>query len=149
MAKERTLVLIKPDIIQRGMAGRLISRLEDRGLQIVAARLLRMNEATAARLYEPHIGKAFYPPLVEFMTAGPILALCMEGHGAIDLVRTTMGATDPARAAPGTIRGDWGQRVDRNCVHGSDSLESAAREISIFFEPHEVLDYPAAFTQWM
>lgn len=148
MAIERTLVLIKPDTVQRGLAGRLITRLEEKGFQLAAVKLLRMDDARAARLYEPHLGKPFYPPLVKYMTSGPIVALCVQGHGAIDQVRTLMGATDPSKAAPGSIRGDWAQRLDYNCVHGSDSLESAQRELPIFFEPHELIDYEANFTKW-
>ncbi len=148
MATERTLVLIKPDTVQRGLAGQLIARLEAKGFQLAGAKLLQMDAQRAERLYEPHVGKPFYPPLVEYMTSGPIVALCVQGHGAVDQVRTLMGATDPSKAAPGTIRGDWGQRVDRNCVHGSDSAESAAREIPIFFATSELLEYSAAFTAW-
>lgn len=152
MAKQKTLVLIKPDVIQRGLAGQLIARLEAKGLQLLGARLLRMQPEQAGRLYEPHFGKPFYEPLVKYMTSGPILALCVSGHGAIDQVRTLMGATDPANAAPGTIRGDWGQRLDYNCVHGSDSPESAAREIPIFFAEGDLAHYDredASFTTWV
>ncbi len=149
MALEKTLVLIKPDSIQRGLAGRLIARFEDKGLRLVGTRLLHMDAARAARLYEPHVGKPFYDGLVKYMTSGPIMALCVEGYDAIGQVRTLMGATDPSKAAPGTIRGDWGQRLDNNCVHGSDSLESAARELPIFFEAHELCDYEANFTRWV
>ena len=149
MAKERTLVLIKPDSVQRGLAGRIIARFEERGFQLAGARHLQMDADLAARLYEPHVGKGFYPPLVEYMTCGPIVALCVEGYGVIDAVRKMMGATDAAKAEPGTIRGDFGQRIDRNCVHGSDSLESAMREIPIFFSEKDLVDYTATFTQWV
>ena len=148
MEKQRTLVLIKPDSMQRGLAGRIIARFEERGYQLAGARLLRMDKTLAANLYEPHVGKDFYTPLVEYMTSGPIIALCVEGYGVIDGVRKMMGATVPANAEPGTIRGDFAQRVDRNCVHGSDSPESAAREIPIFFAEKDLVDYSATFTQW-
>ena len=148
MDKQRTLVLIKPDSVQRGLAGRIIARFEERGYQLAAARLIRMDGDLAARLYEPHVGKGFYPPLVEYMTSGPILALCVEGYGVIDGVRKMMGATDPSKAEPGTVRGDFAQRVDRNCVHGSDSPESAERELPIFFAAKDLIDYSATFTQW-
>lgn len=149
MSKQRTLILVKPDSLQRGLAGQLIARLEAKGMQLIGTKLLRMDAARAGRLYEPHVGKPFYDPLVEYMTSGPIIALCVEGYAAIDQVRTLMGATDPVKAAPGTIRGDWGQRVDRNCVHGSDSPESAAREIPIFFDDKELVSYEANFAQWV
>lgn len=149
MAKQRTLILIKPDTVQRGLAGQLISRLEAKGMALIGARLLKMDAARAGRLYEPHLGKPFYDGLVKYMTSGPIIALCVEGHNAIEQVRTLMGATDPSKAAPGTIRGDWGQRVDNNCVHGSDSPESAARELPIFFEAHEMVEYEPSFTTWV
>jgi nucleoside-diphosphate kinase len=148
MAIERTLVLVKPDTVQRGLAGRLITRLEEKGFQLAAAKLLLMDEKRAERLYEPHVGKPFYPPLVKYMTSGPIIALCVQGHDAISQVRTLMGATNPSQAAPGSIRGDWAQRLDFNCVHGSDSAESAQRELPIFFESGEIIDYTANFTEW-
>lgn len=149
MSKQRTLILVKPDTVQRGLAGQLISRLEAKGMQLVGVKLFKMDAARAGRLYEPHVGKPFYDGLVKYMTSGPIVALCVEGHNAIDQVRTLMGATDPSKAAPGTIRGDWGQRVDNNCVHGSDSPESAARELPIFFDDHELVTYEANFTAWV
>lgn len=146
---ERTLVLLKPDAIQRGLIGKIISRFEDRGFKIAGMKLLWMNEETAEKLYEPHIGKAFYPPLVQYMTSGPIIAMVVEGFSVVDEVRTMMGATDPKIASPGSIRGDFGQRVDRNCVHGSDSLESAGREIPIFFSGEEIVSYEHLHGKWM
>ena len=148
MAIERTLVLIKPDIVQRGLIGRLITRFEEKGFQLAGCRLIQLDAARAGRLYEPHVGKPFYDGLVQYMSSGPIVALCVQGHDAIDQVRTLMGATNPSKAAPGTIRGDWGQRMDFNCVHGSDSPESAQREIPIFFGDGELVEYEANFTKW-
>ncbi|MBM3460658.1 MAG: nucleoside-diphosphate kinase [Armatimonadetes bacterium] len=149
MATEKTLVLIKPDSVQRGLAGRIISRFEEKGFQLCGVKLIHMDSSRAARLYEPHLGKPFYDPLVKYMTSGPIVALCLSGHNAIEQVRTLMGATNPSQAAPGSIRGDFAQRVDYNCVHGSDSAESAQRELPIFFEPGEIVDYEANYTKWV
>lgn len=149
MSKQRTLILIKPDSVQRGLAGQIIGRLEAKGLQLAGLKLLHMDAARAAKLYEPHVGKPFYDGLVGYMTSGPIVALCVEGYNAIEQVRTLMGATNPSQAAPGTIRGDFGQRVDNNCVHGSDSPESAARELPIFFGEGEIVSYEANFTKWL
>ena len=146
---QRTLVLAKPDAVARGLVGQIVGRFETRGLQLVGLKLLKMDGARAERLYEPHVGKGFYGPLVEYMTSGPIAAMVLEGVNAIDVVRTMMGATNPAQASPGTIRGDFAQRVDRNVVHGSDSPENAAREIPIFFDASELPDYVAHHTAWL
>jgi nucleoside-diphosphate kinase len=149
MSRQKTLVLIKPDSVQRGLAGQIIGRFEAKGMQLAGLKLLHMDASRAARLYEPHVGKPFYEGLVKYMTSGPIVALCIEGHNAIEQVRTLMGATNPSQAAPGTIRGDFAQRVDNNCVHGSDSAESAARELPIFFDEGEIASYEAHFTKWL
>ena len=134
MAAERTLVLIKPDAVRRGLAGEILRRFELRGLEIREARLLRVDRALAEEHYAEHAEKQFYGELVEFITSGPTLALVLEGEGAIATVRTTMGATNPADAGPGTIRGDLTLSMPDNLVHGSDSPESAAREISLWFD---------------
>jgi len=136
---ERSLVLIKPDAMQRGLAGIIISRLERRGLKIVAMKMLQMDKALARRHYAVHQGKAFFNDLVDFITSGPIIAAVFEGEKAIDAVRQTMGATDPVKASPGSIRGDFGLDIQQNLVHGSDSAENAGKEISIFFSPEEIL----------
>jgi nucleoside-diphosphate kinase len=149
MAVERTLVLIKPDAVGRGLIGRIIARFEERGFQIAGMKLMRMDEALAARHYEAHVDKPFYPPLVKFMTSGPLVALAVQGDNAVASVRKMMGATNPAAAEPGTIRGDFCQRVDYNCVHGSDSPEAAVREVGIFFDGKELIDYEANFTRWI
>jgi len=146
---QRTLVLCKPDAVSRGLVGRILTRFESRGLQLLGLKLLQMDEARAERLYEPHVGKGFYAPLIKYMTSGPIVALVLEGYNAIDLVRTMMGATNPAQASPGTIRGDFAQRMDRNVVHGSDSLDNAAREIAIFFDESELPAGEAHHTLWL
>ena len=134
MAAERTLVLIKPDAMQRGLAGEILRRFEARGLALREAKLLTVDRALAEEHYAEHAEKPFYGELVEFITSGPTLALVLEGEGAIATVRTTIGATNPADAAPGTIRGDLALSMPDNLVHGSDSPESAQREISLWFD---------------
>jgi nucleoside-diphosphate kinase len=133
MAAERTLVLIKPDAVQRRLAGEILARFEGRGLEIKAARLLTVDRDLAEKHYAEHAQKPFFGELVEFITSAPTLAFVLEGEGAISVVRTTVGATDPAVAAPGTIRGDLALSMPDNLVHGSDSTESAAREIALWF----------------
>jgi len=134
MAVERTLVLIKPDAVRRGLAGDILRRFEQRGLAILEARLLTVERALAEEHYAEHAEKPFYGELVDFITSGPTLALVLEGEGATATVRTTMGATNPADAGPGTIRGDLALSMPDNLVHGSDSPESAAREIALWFD---------------
>ena len=136
---EQTLVLIKPDGIQRRLAGRILDRFEQRGLSIRAAKLLRVDRALAEQHYDEHREKPFFGELVEFITSTPTLALVLEGESAISVVRTTMGATNPASAAPGTIRGDLALAMPDNLVHGSDSPESAAREVGLWFRPDELV----------
>jgi nucleoside-diphosphate kinase len=130
---ERTLVLIKPDALERRLAGEILGRLERRGLDVVAAKLVRVDEDLAERHYEEHREKPFFGELVEFITSAPTLALVVEGESAISVVRSTMGATNPVDAAPGTIRGDLALAMPDNLVHGSDSPESAGREIQLWF----------------
>ena len=136
---ERTLVLIKPDAMQRGLAGEILARFEQRGLAVRAAKLLQVDRHLAARHYEEHTEKPFFGELVEFITSTPTLALVLEGESAVTVVRTTMGATNPATAAPGTIRGDLALAMPDNLVHGSDSLESAEREIALWFSDGELV----------
>jgi len=133
MALERTLVLVKPDAMRRALAGEILARLERRGLELRAARLLTVDRSLAEEHYAEHTEKPFFGELVEFITSGPTLALVVEGEGAIEVVRTTMGATNPADAPPGTIRGDLSLSMPDNLVHGSDSPESAEREIALWF----------------
>jgi nucleoside-diphosphate kinase len=145
----RTLVLIKPDAVQRGLVGTIIQRLERRGLKIVAMKVMKMDEDLARRHYAAHEGKAFFPGLADFITSGPIIAAVFEGKDAVEAVRAVMGETDPLRAQMGTIRGDFGLDVGRNLVHGSDSEESAAKEIKLFFSEDELVSYPRDLDRWV
>lgn len=145
---ERTLVLLKPDAIQRRLVGKIISRIEEKGLKIVAMKMMRVTRELAERHYAEHREKPFFGELVSFITSGPIVAMVVEGPDAIGTVRKMMGKTNPLEAAPGTIRGDYGLSVTMNLIHGSDSPETSAREIPIFFSPEEVLDYGMADDHW-
>lgn len=136
---QRTLVLVKPDGVQRGLVGEIISRLERKGLKIVALKMLHMDRAMAERHYDVHRDKPFFSSLVDFITSGPVIAAVIEGQDAVDVVRQMMGETNPLKAAPGTIRGDFGLEVQENLVHGSDSEENAQEEISLFFSDKEIL----------
>jgi nucleoside-diphosphate kinase len=136
---ERTLVLIKPDAMDRRLAGEILARFEARGLAVRAAKLVHVDRTLAERHYAEHAEKPFFGELVEFITSAPTLALVLEGEAAISVVRTTMGATNPLNAAPGTIRGDLALAMPDNLVHGSDSPESAAREIELWFSDHELV----------
>lgn len=133
MAIERTLVLVKPDGVRKGLVGEVISRFERLGLRIAALRMLRVDEDLASRHYAEHVDKPFYPDLVSFITSGDLVAMVLEGEAAISLVRKLMGPTDPKDAPPGTIRGDYAVEITENIVHGSDGPESAAREVALFF----------------
>jgi len=146
---ERTLILVKPDAMQRGLAGEILRRLEARGLRIVGLKLLQVDRALAERHYAEHAGKPFYEGLIAYITTCPIVIAVFEGTDAVEAVRTTMGKTNPRDAAPGTIRGDLGLEVGRNLIHGSDSLASAAREIDLFFQPAELLSYQRAIDPWL
>ncbi len=146
---EQTLVLVKPDGVQRGLAGQIISRLEQRGLKIVAMKLLQVDEALARQHYAEHEQRPFFPGLVDFITSSPVVAMVWEADHAIDIVRQTMGETDPVKSPPGSIRGDLGINIGRNLVHGSDGPESAQREISLFFRPEEMLSYDRSADPWI
>jgi len=146
---ERTLVILKPDAVQRGLIGPLLTRLERRGLRFAALKLMQISPELAARHYAVHKGKPFYEPLIEFITSGPVVVAVIEGQGAIDIVRQTMGATSPAAADPGTIRADFGLEIGRNLVHGSDSPQTAAYEIPLFFSEEEILSYERAVDAWI
>lgn len=146
---ERTLVLLKPDSIQRGLAGEVISRLERRGLKFVAMKLMKVSEDLAHRHYGEHVGKPFFDGLVKFITSSPIVAMVVEGENAVEVVRNVIGATNPTQAAPGTIRGDLALTIGMNLVHGSDSPESAKREIDIFFQPQEIVEYSRNVDAWI
>jgi len=146
---ERTLVLVKPDGMQRGLGGEILTRLERRGLRIVGLRLFQMEDALARRHYAEHEGKPFFDGLISYITSGPIIAAVLEGTGAVEAVRKTMGATNPGKAEPGTIRGDLGLEMGRNLIHGSDSLESAKREIALFFEESQLYGYERDIDRWI
>ncbi len=146
---ERTLILVKPDAMQRGLAGEILARLERRGLRIAGLKLVEVDRALAERHYGEHVGKPFYEGLVRYITSCPIVAAVLEGTDAVEAVRSTMGKTNPRDAAPGTIRGDLGLEIGRNLIHGSDSLESAAREVGLFFQPAELLSYERAIDAWV
>jgi len=146
---QRTLVLLKPDSVQRGLIGDVITRLERRGLKFAAMKLMKVSDELAQKHYAEHVGKPFFEGLVKFITSSPIVAMVVEGENAIDLVRTTMGATNPKDAGPGTVRGDFGVTIGMNLVHGSDSEESAKREIDLFFSECEILDYDRAIDEWI
>ena len=133
MADERTLILVKPDAFGRGLTGEIILRFERKGLRLVALRLMTMDRELAGRHYAEHEGKPFYGELVDFITSGPLAAMVLEGSRAVEAARQVIGATDPVKAAPGSIRGDFAIEVGQNMVHGSDSTESAAREVGLFF----------------
>jgi nucleoside-diphosphate kinase len=138
MTRERTLVLLKPDAVERRLVGEIIRRIEQKGLKIVAMKLMRVERGLAERHYAEHREKPFYSELINFITSGPIVAMVVEGPEAISVVRALMGATNPFEAQPGTIRGDFGLDLTANLIHGSDSYESAAREIELFFQPEEL-----------
>jgi len=138
---ERSLVLIKADAMQSGLAGTIIGRLQEQGLKLVALRMLHLDKALAERHYAIHIGKPFFEDLIKYITSTPIIAIVFEGNGAVEVIRKAMGATDPAKAEPGTIRYDFGSDIQRNAVHGSDSIETAEKEIKLFFAEDEIFDY--------
>lgn len=142
MAVERTLSIVKPDAVARNLIGEIYSRFERGGLKIVAAKMLRLDKPRAAGFYAEHEGKPFYEGLCAYMTSGPIVVQVLEGEDAIAVNRRLMGATNPAEAAPGTIRADFAESLDANSVHGSDAPASAQREIAYFFEPSEILSGP-------
>jgi nucleoside-diphosphate kinase len=146
---ERTLVLIKPDAMQRGLAGEILTRLERRGLRIAGLKLLQVDRALAERHYGEHVGKPFYEGLVSYITACPIIAAVFEGTNAVESVRNSVGKTNPRDAAPGTIRGDFGLEIGRNLIHASDSIDSAEREAGIFFDAAELQTYERAIDKWV
>lgn len=146
---ERTLVVIKPDAVQRRLVGEVIARLERKGLRIAACRMRHLDEPTARDLYSVHVGKDFYEPLVAFITSGPLVALAAEGQGAIEVVRTMIGPTFGAEAPPGTVRGDFGLSRRHNLVHASDSPKSARRELAILFDASDFASYDLCDERWV
>ncbi len=146
---ERTLVLLKPDAVQRLLAGRIIARFEERGLRIVGLKLVRVDRDLAERHYAVHREKSFFPGLVDFITSSPLVAMALEGPNAIGLVRSMVGATRPHEAAPGTIRGDFAVETAQNLVHASDGPETAEAELALWFEPDELLEYERDIDRWL
>jgi nucleoside-diphosphate kinase len=146
---ERTLIIMKPDAVQRGLIGRIITRFERRGLRIAAMKLMQITRELAERHYAIHEGKPFYEPLLAYITSSPVVVTVLEGNDAIEIARRTMGATNPAEAAPGTIRADFGLEIGRNLVHGSDGPETAAFEVPLFFEEEEILSYNRSLDPWI
>ncbi len=147
--KQRTLVLLKPDAVNRRLIGEIISRFEKKGLKIVAMKMLWLSREKAEKHYEVHKGKPFYESLIDYITSGPIVAMVLEGDRAIEVVRKMMGKTNGIEAEPGTIRGDFAMSIQNNLVHGSDSEESAKREIPIFFDDSELLEYRLVDEVWI
>ena len=143
------MVLVKPDGVQRGLTGEIVGRLERRGLKLVAMKLTQVDDVLARRHYGEHVDRPFFAGLVSFITSGPVVAMAWEANNAVEIVRSTMGVTNPANAAPGTIRGDLGVDIGRNLIHGSDSPESAARELALFFQPEEILSYSRSNDGWI
>ncbi|MEM8884699.1 MAG: nucleoside-diphosphate kinase [Planctomycetota bacterium] len=146
---ERTLLLLKPDALQRGLAGRILSRFEEKGIKIAGLKVMRITPELAAQHYAPHVEKPFYPGLVEYMTSSPVVAAVLEAPRVIETTRKLMGATFGWKAEPGTIRGDFGNSTAFNLVHGSDSPEAAAKEIALFFAPEEIAEYERSLDGWL
>jgi nucleoside-diphosphate kinase len=146
---ERSLVLIKPDGIQRGLAGEIIKRLEQRGLKLIGARFVLVSQDLAEKHYAVHLGKPFYPGLIQYITSSPVLALAWEGPSAIAAIRQTMGATRPTEAAPGTVRHDFGLQTGRNLTHASDSPENGEAEIALWFTPEEIFPWARNSDRWI
>ena len=146
---ERTLIIIKPDGVQRALVGNVISRFEQRGLRIAGMKLIQISRELAEEHYAEHKGKGFFEPTVKFITSSPVVVMCLEGANAVVAARQTMGATRPPEAAPGTIRADLGLDISRNIVHGSDKPETAEREIKLYFKPEELISYTRAGDVWL
>lgn len=146
---ERTFVMIKPDGVQRGLIGKLIERLEQRGIKIVAMKFVSVSQDIAEKHYEIHKGKKFYKKLLEYITSGPVLIMVWEGDNVVDRVRKIVGKTDPFEARPGTIRGDFAQQIGRNLIHASDSPENARNEINLWFTDQEIISYKKIDEPWL
>jgi nucleoside-diphosphate kinase len=146
---ERTLIILKPDAVQRQILGRIITRFEEKGLQIVAAKFMKISHQLAEKHYQVHQGKPFYASLIEYMTSGPVLVMVLQAEGVVAMARALMGQTFGCDASPGTIRGDFGGSRGFNLVHGSDSTQSAADEICLFFTAEELVDYSLANGHWL
>ena len=147
--RERTFVMVKPDGVQRGLVGEIVSRFESRGFKVCGMKLMKIQRELAERHYEEHKGKPFYVPLISYITSGPVVCMVLEGENAVAVVRSMMGKTNPQDALPGTIRGDLAQVTGRNVIHGSDSSESAKREIALFFNDYELQSYDLPDDAWL
>lgn len=146
---ERTLIIVKPDAVQRGLIGEIIARFERRGLRIIGMKFMQIDRALAARHYAIHQGKPFYEGLLDYITSAPVVVMALEGGDAIQIARNTIGATRPKEAAPGSIRGDFGLEVGRNLVHGSDSPENGEKEVALFFKPEELIAWQRDVDRWI
>jgi nucleoside-diphosphate kinase len=146
---EKTFLMVKPDGVSRGLIGEVISKVESKGLKIVAIKMIKLDRALAERHYAEHREKPFFEGLISFITSGPVVAMVVEGKDSVKILRKLIGSTDPKEASPGTIRGDLGIDLGRNVVHASDSLESAKREIELFFSPTEIVQYSRADEKWV
>ncbi len=146
---ERTLVLVKPDAVQRGLIGEIIKRLEQRGLRLIAGKFIQVSRDFAEEHYGIHKGKAFYETLLDYITSSPVMAMAWDGPNAVAAVRQTMGATKPTEAAPGSVRHDFGLEIGRNLTHASDSPENGAKEVALWFSEEELLDWDRALTPWI
>ena len=149
MEKQRTFVMVKPDGLQRGLVGDIVNRFEKKGLKIVAIKMVSVSKELAEKHYGVHKGKSFFKPTVKYIMSSPVVAMVLEGFNAIDLVRTMMGKTNPADASSGTIRGDYGQFIGRNIVHGSDGPDTAEFEINLWFKPEEISNYKRIDEDWL
>jgi nucleoside-diphosphate kinase len=149
MQKERTFAMIKPDAVQRGFVGEILSRFEKKGIKIVAMKLVAVDRKLAEKHYGIHKGKPFFEPTVQYITSSPVVAMVLEGVNVIEMVRAMTGATDPQKAAMGTIRGDYGQFIGRNIIHASDGKDTAAFEISLWFTPEEIASYQRIDEEWL
>jgi nucleoside-diphosphate kinase len=149
MQKERTFVIIKPDAVQRGIIGEIISRFEQKGIKIVAMKMITVDRDLAEKHYGIHEGKPFFEPTVDYITSSPVVAIILEGHNAIEMVRKMMGKTDPQKAELGTIRGDFGQFIGRNIIHGSDGIDTAEFEINLWFKKNEISKYKRIDEDWL
>lgn len=146
---EKTFLMLKPDAVQRGLVGEIINKFEKKGFKLVALKMLQVDRALAEEHYQEHKGKNFFEPTVKYIMSSPVIAMVWEGKNVVSLAREMMGATNPAKASPGSIRGSYAMDISRNVIHGSDSVESAQREISLYFRPEEILSFSKAGEEWL
>ncbi len=146
---ERSLIILKPDAVQRGLIGPILTRIEQRGLRIVGMKLIQIDEALARRHYAVHEGKPFFNSLISYISSGPVVVMVVAGANVIEIVRSMVGATNPVKAAPGTIRGDFALEIGRNLIHASDSPENGEMEVNLFFRPEELVDMRRSADQWI